>query len=343
MIPEYLRALQIELQAGGGPHPVDTLYIGGGTPSHLNPQDLACLLDLVCRWYPPADGAEFSVEANPSDITAERVDVFANAGVNRISLGVQSFNDTKLRVLERDHDRSCIERSVALIQDRISNWALDLIFAVPGETRTIWQDDLRTALALQPKHVSTYGLTYERGTQFWSRRQRNDLVVVDEDNEVWMYRTGIDVLKSAGMEHYEISNLAQPQFRSRHNQVYWSGDEYFAVGPGASRFLEGRRETNHRSTTTYLRRVLSGQTPVAESEVLTVEQRARERLVFGLRRLEGVNGPKFAESTGFTIEQLVGEALTEYCQRGWLVWAEDRLQLTEDGLLCSDSIWPDFI
>jgi oxygen-independent coproporphyrinogen-3 oxidase len=194
-----------------------------------------------------------------------------------------------------------------------------------------------------PDHVSTYGLTFEKGTSFWSRRERGKLCAVEEEIERRMYEMAIDALTAAGFEHYEVSNFAHPGRRCRHNENYWLGGQYFAAGPGAARYVGGRRETNHRSTTTYIRRVLSGQSPVAESEQLGPEDAARERLVFALRRLAGVDVSRFAATTGFSAEILCGTALTTWLARGYMSLADGRLCLTREGLFVSDALWPKIV
>jgi oxygen-independent coproporphyrinogen-3 oxidase len=221
--------------------------------------------------------------------------------------------------------------------------SLDLIFGVPGETLDDWRRDLDAALALSPDHVSTYGLTFEKGTAFWNRLSHGQLSRVDEDLERQMYELAIDTLTAAGFEHYEVSNFARPGHRCRHNENYWLGRPYFAVGPGAARFIGGKREMNHRSTTTYISRVLAGQSPVAESEQLGPEDSASERLVFALRRLEGIDTDAFAAATGFSVEQLGGEALPRLIDQGFLSLDSRRLKLTRAGLLISDAIWPQFL
>ena len=163
-----------------------------------------------------------------------------------------------------------------------------------------------------------------------------------------MYDRAIDVLTGAGFEHYEVSNFAKvdrnsptgTDWRCRHNEVYWMGKTYYAAGPGAARFVDGRREVNHRSTTTYLKRILSGQTPVAESESLAPEAAARERLVFGMRRLEGVNKTQFSDETGFTIDALCGDVMRQLIEQGAVVEEDDCVRLSRSGLLVSDAIWP---
>lgn len=342
-IERYLEALERELAGLERPRPVETLFIGGGTPTHLAPPALERLLASVNRWFPLADGAEFSVEANPCDISEEKVAVLRQAGVTRLSLGAQSFQDRKLALLERDHRAEQIEAAVRLARDGFASVALDLIFGVPGETIDQWRLDLERAIELYVDHVSTYGLTFERGTRFWSQRLKGALVELDD--EMWrsMYALAIDRLAAAGFEHYEVSNFARSGRRCRHNEVYWAGEQYFAAGPGAARHVAGRREVNHRSTTTYIARVLAGQSPVAESETLSAEDRARERLVIGLRRIEGVDVGRFADQTGFDIHALAGRELQRHLELRTLELHGDRLRLTREGLFVSDAIWPDFL
>ena len=343
LVDRYLEALERELSWLGSLHPVETLFIGGGTPTFLSAQALERLLQIVLARFPPLAGYEFSVEANPHGLDAERMAVLANHGVTRISLGAQSFDAAKLRVLERDHSPADIRASVGLARRRMLSVSLDLIFAAPGETLDSWCDDLDAALDLSPDHVSTYGLTYERGTTFWSRRRKGELAPLGEELERDMFAQAIDRLTAAGFEHYEVSNFGRPGHRCRHNEVYWAGRPYFAAGPGAARYVGGRRELNHRSTTTWMARVLAGQSPVAEAEELSPEDRAREALVLGLRKLEGVSLADFGRSTGFEVHQLVGASLDHHLEQGLLTERSGRLRLTPQGLFVSDAIWPDFL
>jgi oxygen-independent coproporphyrinogen-3 oxidase len=343
LIEDYLRAIELELRALGEPREVDTLFFGGGTPTHLAAGPLERLIELARTWFPPAPGHEFSVEANPADISDEKVAILASGGVNRLSLGGQSFDAAKLRLLERDHDADVLRRAAAIARKRIGSLALDLIFAAPGETLAAWRADLEAALALAPDHVSTYGLTFEQGTSFWNRLAAGELARLDEEVERAMYALAIDNLAAAGFEHYEVSNFARPGRRCRHNEVYWSGEGYYAVGPGAARYVNGRREMNHRSTTTWLQRVLAGQSAVAESETLEPEDRARELLVFALRRLEGIDRAAFAARTGFDVDRLVAAPLAALVEHGLVADDGRRIKLTRPGLFVSDAIWPKFL
>ena len=343
LVDTYLQAIERELSWLKTPREVDTLFIGGGTPTHLSPVQLQQLCETVTHWFPLAGGHEFSVEANPLDLTSEKADLLASHGVNRISLGVQSFSSAKLAQLERDHRSEQIVTAFAAARRSMRSVSLDLIFGAPGETVESWQHDLQLALNLAPDHVSTYGLTFERGARFWSRLRKAEFAQVGEEDERQMYLAGIELLAQAGLEHYEVSNFAKPGHRCRHNEVYWAGGTYYAAGPGAARYVDGRRETNHRSTTTYLNRVLANRSPIAESETLSPEESARERLVFGLRRLEGVNRAEFTAETGFEIDQIVGRPLAKFANLGLLEDTGSLIRLSREGLLVSDSMWPEFL
>jgi oxygen-independent coproporphyrinogen-3 oxidase len=343
LIEPFLKALATELSWLGQPRPVDTLYFGGGTPSYLDARRLEELCDLVLRWHPLADGREWTIEANPESLTVDRVRVMADGGATRLSLGVQSLDGAKLRVLDREHCREDVVRSMGIARRAGLQVSLDLMFAAPGETLDVWRQDLRAAIELEPDHISTYGLTWEPGTAFTVRRDKGELRTLDEELERAMYAEAIDMLTSSGFEHYEVSNFARPGRRSRHNEVYWAGNEYFAAGPGAARYVGGVRETNHRSTTTYLKRVLAGESPVADREQLNDEQRARERLVLGLRRIEGVERAAFAAAAGYSVDELAGPAVSKFSELGLLSDDGGRVKLTREGLFVSDALWPELL
>jgi oxygen-independent coproporphyrinogen III oxidase len=334
----FLQALAHELSLLHEPRPVETLFIGGGTPTHLAVPWLERLLELVCTWFPLLPGGEFSVEANPCDITSEKLDTLCRYGVNRLSLGVQSFQSQKLRTLERDHDGQTACRAVELVAQSIPNVSLDLIFAAPGESLAHWQADLQQASRLPITHFSTYCLTFEKGTRFWNQLQQQPHVQADEETELAMYLAAIEHAVAGGFTHYEISNFARPGFQCRHNQFYWEGLGWYAAGPGAARFVAGRREVNHRSPTTYIRRMLRHESPVIESDLLSRQTWARERLAFGLRQLAGIDIGFIAEQTGWNVDEHCGPLLASFVAEGWLTRVENRVKLTPAGVLLSDSI-----
>ena len=234
-------------------------------------------------------------------------------------------------------------RAAALIQQYEMDLSVDLIFGSPGETVSIWENDLRMALSLKPDHISTYGLTFEKGSMFYGRLLRGELIPVAENTDLRMYELAIDTLSASGFDHYEVSSFARPGHRCRHNEGYWTQKQYFAIGPGASRFIDGTRETNHRSTSTYVKRLLAGSSPVAFRESLSPESAAREAIVLGLRRLEGVSKSDFLTHTGFDLCQLLGEPLNRFIKNEFLIFDREYLKLTRKGLLVSDSIWPEFL
>ncbi|HMP05566.1 MAG TPA: radical SAM family heme chaperone HemW [Lacipirellulaceae bacterium] len=343
LVDAYLAALSRELSWLGEPRPVETLYIGGGTPNHLDLRQLERLCDAVLARHPLAARGEWTVESNPESLTAEQLQLLAGRGVTRISLGVQSFDDAKLRTLDRQHAGADAQRAVARALTAGLDVSLDLIFAAPGETLSAWRRDLQTALATGAAHISTYGLTFEQGTAFGVARARGAMREADEELQRALYAAAIDDLTAAGFEHYEVSNFARPGRRSRHNQVYWAAQEYFAAGPGAARYVDGVRETNVRSTLTYLARVERGQSPVAQREELPPESRARERLVLGLRRRSGVAKRSFAEATGFEVDALAGAAIARFAALGLMTDDGQSVQLTRDGLMVSDALWPELL
>ena len=338
LIDRYLEAIKIEASWLPVPRPVDSIFIGGGTPSHLPLAKLESFLANVRNWFPLVRDGEFSVEVNPADVTFEKVNALADYGVNRLSLGVQSFDKDKLKTLERDHDSEMVRQSVEIARSRLNNISFDLIFGVPGEDRRIWQKDIELAIDLCPEHLSCYGLTIERGTAFFSLAHRGKLNRTSEVDERWMYEYAIDTLEANRFEHYEVSNFALDDKRCRHNENYWRGGEYFALGPGAASHLDGERKTNHRSVTTYLRRILNGESPDCEQESLDAPGVFRERLVFGLRMMEGVDLEMLRQETGTSLDQESAASIEQFVQQGLLERTADRLKLTRKGLLVSDSI-----
>ncbi len=343
LIERYLHALAKELMLLGEARSVETLFFGGGTPTHLPPEQLAQLFELAREWFKLGQNGEFSVEANPLDLTPQRCQVLQQAGVTRISLGGQSFSERKLKILERDHGPAKLHESFDAAAKVANSVSLDLIFGVPDESLAEWEHDLQQALALQPQHISTYGLTIEKGTSFFPRVSRGELTPASEDISAAMYERAIDVLTAAGYEHYEVSNFALPGHRCRHNETYWLGRGYFAAGPGAARYVKGIREVNHRSTLAWLQRLERNDSPVAEREELNAEDRARERLVFGLRRLAGIEMRAFARETGYSVDVLAKDAFARFIEQGFFERTADTLRLTRRGLLISDSLWPHFL
>jgi oxygen-independent coproporphyrinogen-3 oxidase len=337
----YLDALAAELATLGEPRPVETLFIGGGTPTYLGPRQLDHLLSDVTRWLPGA--TEFSIESTPDSLDDEKVTLLARHDVSRVSIGAQSFHPHLLHVLERRHQADQVPRAVASVRRAIGQFSLDLIFGVPGQTLVEWDADLRRALALDPDHVSTYGLTYEKGTPLWKQRRAGQLRPLDEDAELAMYTHAIDTLEAAGFEHYEISNFARPGRRSRHNQVYWANQAYFGFGLGAARYIRGRRELNTRDLRGYLKRALAGEPATIQAETLEPEARARETIAVQLRRADGIERTSFLVQTGFELEDLAGAVMQRHADLGLLIDDGRSVRLTRQGMCVADALVLDYL
>ena len=337
-IDRYLDALAAELSRLGSPQPVDTLFFGGGTPSHLSLGQLQRLCTLARKWFLLQPGHEFSIEANPDSLTADKINLLADHGVNRLSLGVQSFSRPLLLVLERRHGPEQIFPAVEAARRRIPQISLDLIFAVPGQSLAAWSDDLRQALDLNPDHVATYGLTFEKGTPLWKQRRAGRLNDLDENTELAMYETAIDVLGAAGIDQYEISNFARPGARCRHNQVYWANHAYFGAGVGAAAYVAGLRTLNTRELEGYLRRALANESIHQHEERLSPRERALETVGTQLRRREGIHRSRFQEQTGFDVDDLLTKPLASLIGLGFIVSDAVGLRLTRRGLVVADGV-----
>jgi oxygen-independent coproporphyrinogen-3 oxidase len=261
----------------------------------------------------------------------------ASYGVNRISLGVQSFQSSSLAALDRQHSPEHVAKAVEAARKHIPVVSFDLIFGAPGATPTGWAADLEAALAFDPQHVSTYGLTYEKGTPLWKQRHRGTLVPVAEDDELAMYEHSMDRLNAAGFEHYEISNFAKPGFRCQHNERYWANEAYYGFGVGAARYINGVRELNVRDTKLYIRKALAGEPVAFQREELAPRARAFETMATQLRRSEGIERARFREQTGFELDELVPAALELLRTNGIITDDAAAVKLTRRGKCVGDA------
>ena len=345
LIDDVLHAIDVELAVLDRPL-LNTLFVGGGTPTHLDCHQLERLLkNLTVRFHFPADRRDFewTMEANPEDITENKLELLAEYGVNRLSLGVQSFHPKKLSILERSHTAEQAADVIHKTSKYIPNISLDLIFGAPGELLDWFQEDLTTALSLPIKHLSTYALTYEKGTSFWSRRLHGRLQSMDEELEVDLYHAARDLTAKAGMTHYEISSFAHPESMCRHNLQYWQGQGWYAAGPGATRFVNGSRTTNHRSTTTYLKKIRHQDGPIAEREDLSPREYAKELMAFGVRMLAGVDLEQINNRTGLDMDHLFRDQIQKLLHSGMIVKTLGGYRLSEHGLLYADSVAAKFL
>jgi len=291
----------------------------------------------------PAAGSEITVEANPLDVTDSFVAAARECGVTRVSLGGQSLDAATLRALDRDHDPNDVRRAVSRLLAAGFQVNLDLMTAAPGQSLAAVEADLDAAASLGVHHVSVYCLTWEPGTAFESARRRGDLRPVEERLERAMFEAAIDRLEAAGYEQYEVSNFARSGGRCRHNEAYWDCRPWEGFGPGAARFDGRTRTTNHRSTTTWMERALSGRDLTGDVDAMTAEDAARERIVVGLRRRDGIDRGAFEQATGLPFDALAAAAVQRWIAAGFATADGDRIRLTREGLLVSDALWADVL
>jgi oxygen-independent coproporphyrinogen-3 oxidase len=343
LIDSYHAAVALELERVARPLELDTLYLGGGTPSHLGPNGLERLFELLHERLRPAVAAEVTVEANPLDVTPTWVASLGRCGVTRVSLGGQSLEGDTLRALDRDHRPEDVRRAVCLLREAGCTVSLDLMTAAPHQSLASVERDLDAVVSLGCQHVSVYCLTWEKGTGLEAARLRGELSPVDEALEATMFETAIDRLAAAGFRHYEVSNFARPGAECRHNEAYWDCRPWEAFGPGAARFDGRTRVTNHRSTTTWIRRVLAGHDATGDIDAMTAEQAARERIVLGLRRTSGIDRLHFCAATGIALDALAGPAIGRWVVAGLASDDGRQVRLTRSGLLVSDRLWAEVL
>ncbi len=339
LIDRYFQALARELSRVEQRLMLDTLYFGGGTPSHLGPDGIRQLFAILADAMVTNAGAEVSLEANPLDVTIDFVAAARDCGVNRVSLGGQSLDAATLASLDRDHVPDDVRRAVDRLLSAACTVSVDLMIAAPGQSLAAVERDLEAVKSLGVQHVSVYCLTWEKGTNFDSLRQKGMLHRAEESVECDMFEATIDRLEAAGFEHYEVSNFARAGFRCRHNEAYWDCRPWEAFGPGAARFDGRTRITNHRSTQAWMTRVLSGEDFTGDCDAMTQEQAARERVVVGLRRRDGVDREAFEQSSGFSLDAVAGGAVRRWVAGGLAQDNGQRVQLTRKGLLVSDALW----
>jgi len=323
-----------------GPRRLESIFLGGGTPSLMRPEWAAKIIEIARRLWPTPGDVEISLEANPTDAEAARFDAFAAAGVTRLSLGVQSLHDEALALLGRNHGAAEARRAAALARSAFPRLSLDLIYARPGQTPAAWRDELSGAIDLGPEHISPYQLTIEPGTAFDRQVRRGTLRPPGDDDAAALFETTQAVLKAAGFEAYEVSNHARgPAARSVHNLAYWRGHDYVGAGPGAHGRLTAtsRMATSaHRTPAAYIAAVNRAGVGFETHEALTPRDAAIERLLLGLRSHEGV------PMADLKAVELDAEALARFVDDG-LITADERLTATARGRMVLDRLIADLI
>jgi len=323
----------------------DTIYFGGGTPSILSAADINFIIQHLKKNFPIADNCEITLEMNPGTVDSEKIKEFKQAGINRISLGVQSFNDNELKFLGRIHNSDQAEKTInQIISAGFENFSLDFIYALPGQSRENWSKTLNKAFKFNPKHISAYNLIVEEETPFYTALENNKFILQDEIKEADFFRFTVSEMQKNGFEQYETSSFAKgPQFYSRHNYKYWIQAPYLGFGPSAHSFWSQRRWNNVRSLDKYLAELNKNELPEQNQELLETKTILFEYIFLALRTTRGLNLSAFKQKFNFHFtekyfnitEQLINKNLAEI--------SNNHFRLTLNGLLLSDEILPNFI
>ena len=333
-----------------------TVYIGGGTPSRLSPALLHKLFGAIERSLSPRKeascspprgswrGVEVTMECNPDDLTPEYVKQLRKLPVNRISMGIQSFSDKRLRFLHRRHNAEQATEAVSRLRKAgFGNISIDLMFGFPGETLEEWKTDIEKALELQVEHISAYSLMFEEGTPLHRMLEQGKVKEPDEELSLCMFYTLIDMLKAAGYEHYEISNFARPGFHSRHNSSYWDGTPYIGLGAAAHSYDVDTRWWNISDVGEYIRRIQSGESPVEERETLSEATRYDDAVMTALRTRQGLSIEQVEKAFGHEMKDYLMANAQPHLQARRLTIDDGRLRLTREGLFVSDSVMADLM
>jgi oxygen-independent coproporphyrinogen-3 oxidase len=338
-VAAVLREMQMHADEAAGRR-FDTIYLGGGTPSLLSPRQVGRLLNKAFQTFALAAEPEITMEANPGTLSMQRLREYRCAGVNRLTIGLQSLDDQGLAFLGRMH--SVHQGLCAVKQARqagFTNLGLDLIYGRPGQSAVKWQNELRGALTLEPQHLSCYLLTLENGTPLDRDRRHGRFEPLDEQTQALLFETTHDVLTNAGFDHYEIANFARsPWWRSRHNSKYWRRAPYIGLGPAAHSFIEPQRRWNHPAIGPYLAAVGQGRRPTAGQETLTRAQQMTETIMLGLRTADGIRLDEFADRFGTRLEQMAAAPIGELKADGLIRLSRGFLRPRPKGFLLADAM-----
>ena len=320
-----------------------TLYIGGGTPTALSASQLEVLLKGLTKNLDLSVLEELTIEANPGDLDADKIAVLKNSAVNRVSLGVQTFDNKMLKKIGRSHlEKDIYENIDRLKLAGFDNISIDLIYALPGQTMEQVKENVAKAIGLDIPHMSLYSLILENHTVFMNRMRRGKLPLPKEEVEAEMFEYIITELEKSGFEHYEISNFSKPGFESRHNLMYWDNAEYYGIGAGASGYVNGVRYKNHGPIRHYLKAVEEGNARITE-EHLTLQEQMEEEMFLGLRKKSGVSMTRFEEKFATSFDELYGQVVRDLCDQGLLQVEGKQIRMTKKGLFLGDTVAERFI
>ncbi len=337
LLPYLLREIE-ERKTYLEPERIDTIYFGGGTPSVLEYSELNDLLERINKFYTLAPDAEISFEANPEDLKREYLKDLRKTGINRLSIGIQSFNDSDLELMHRIHDSKQAMRAVRESQQEgFDNISIDLIYGIPRQEAGTWDRNLETALSLETQHFSAYHLSFEPGTIFDHWRKKGRLEAIPEEASLEQFKVLTERLTGSGYEHYEISNFALPGFQSRHNSSYWKQKPYIGIGPSAHSYNGVSRRWNFSNNKKYSDGMLAGE-KYYESEVLTPKDRYNEFLMTSLRTQPGLDIEQLQRDFGEEKKEIFLKGIEKFIKSSHVVLADNVYKLTREGIFISDHI-----
>ena len=343
---EYVHALVRELEMRKdymGEEEIETIYLGGGTPSQLSQEELEEIFAYIYKVYKVTPDAEITLEANPDDLTPEYISMLRSLPINRISMGIQTFQEETLKLLHRRHTaRQAIEAFRRCREAGFQNISIDLMYGLPGETLETWEQDLQQAIDLHPEHISAYHLIYEEGTTLWNLREQNKVEEAEEELSLTLFKTLIERLTKAGYQHYEISNFCLPGLHSRHNSSYWTGKKYLGCGPSAHSFDGISRQWNVSSLEKYLEGIRSNQLDF-ELEELDLYTRYNDFVITSIRTCWGMPLAQLRTTYGETLYNYCLRMAKPHIEQGVLEIKEDTLKLTPQGIFISDGIMSDLL
>lgn len=354
-IPEnnYIRSLINELESTikkeDSIHckPLDTIYIGGGTPSVISAKYIKEILDKLHKSFKLKDEIEVTIEVNPATVNADKLKEYKNFGINRLSIGVQSFDNKVLKILGRIHNaKDAIKTYEDARNAGFENIGIDLMFGIPNQDIDMWLADIEMAISIKPEHISTYGLTIEKGAEFYCMQKKGNLILPDEETYLLMYESAIKRLKNAGYIHYEISNFSLPDYESKHNLRYWQGLDYIGLGAGAHSYIKnngwGKRFWNEEDVFKYMDKIGRDGSAASGMETLTKKDAIREFIFLGLRQVNGINAKRFCERFNLPLTDKYFEVIPDLEKNNLIKTDGDIIRLTQKGLVLSDAVFAEF-
>lgn len=343
----YINALVKEIksyQSFAGDYKVSTVFMGGGTPSCLKPEQTKQIFDALYETFEFIKRPEITIEMNPGTVDREKLEIYKACGINRLSMGLQSTKNENLKVLGRIHTYEEFLESYQLAREAgFTNINLDLMSSLPGQTKEEWEEELQKAIELNPEHISAYQLMIEEGTPFYEKYDSHPELLPDEEESRAIYENTKRILEAEGYVQYEISNYAKPQKECKHNLRYWERGEYLGIGLGAASLVQNMRMNNTKDMSEYLKKAETPKEMRKEVEFLEHRQQMEEFMFLGLRKTYGISKKEFHRVFGREIEDVYGQTLKKFIEEGMIKEKKDRIFLTEDGVLVSNQILSEFL